>query len=254
MPTEPGSDPGADRALRDLRSAVDAAPADDSELRVAGTAVLVRGGDAGPEVLMIERPDRGSFAGAWVFPGGGVEPADLRAGDAEQSDARRAAARETAEEVGLRIAPEHLHPFSCWTPPPGIPKRIRTWFFVGAVTDSVVTPAVAEVVEAAWVRPADVLDRHAAGRVVLYPPTWVTLYGLTGASDAAELVARARAAGVRTFHTRVRRCETGTVFCWEPDAAHDAGPDATGAATLDVPGPRHRLLTDALPWRYVVSD
>jgi len=40
----------------------------------AATVVLLRDGERGVEVLLAERPrDRGSFAGAWVFPGGAVE-------------------------------------------------------------------------------------------------------------------------------------------------------------------------------------
>ncbi|WP_166791232.1 NUDIX hydrolase [Cryobacterium sp. Hh7] len=46
-------------------------------LGVAATVVLLRDGAEGPEVLLLERPrHRGSFAGAWVFPGGGVDPED----------------------------------------------------------------------------------------------------------------------------------------------------------------------------------
>ena len=44
------------------------------DLPVAGTAVLLRPTPEGFAVLLMRRPDRGSFAGAWVFPGGKVEP------------------------------------------------------------------------------------------------------------------------------------------------------------------------------------
>ena len=80
----------------------------------AATVVLLRDGDAGVEVLLGERPgDRGSFAGAWVFPGGAVDDADA-AGDAIDSEAaaRRAAVRETLEEVGLRVDEAALVGFS----------------------------------------------------------------------------------------------------------------------------------------------
>ena len=53
----------------------------DPGIPVAATVIVLREGATGPEVLMIERPDRGSFAGAWVFPGGKVEPADRLADD-----------------------------------------------------------------------------------------------------------------------------------------------------------------------------
>lgn len=46
--------------------------------RPAATIVLARDGDGGPEVLLLRRPGRSSFAAnAWVFPGGALDPADL---------------------------------------------------------------------------------------------------------------------------------------------------------------------------------
>lgn len=43
----------------------------------ASTVVLVRSGARGPEVLLLRRPSRSSFAaGAWVFPGGRVDESD----------------------------------------------------------------------------------------------------------------------------------------------------------------------------------
>ena len=107
MPEIPSS---ADRAVRALADAVGDSrprlPSDgtDPAIPVAATVVIVRDGSAGPEVLMIERPDRGSFAGAWVFPGGKLDPAD--AGDEDETEeqvARRAGVRETWEETGLHV-------------------------------------------------------------------------------------------------------------------------------------------------------
>jgi 8-oxo-dGTP pyrophosphatase MutT (NUDIX family) len=213
-------------------------------LPLAGTTLLLRDGADGLEVLMIERPDRGSFAGAWVFPGGGVEPGDMIAGAAEVDDARRAAARETAEEVGLAVDPDDLVPFSCWTPPVTLPagarKRVRTWFYLGAAADAELTLSEAEVVTAAWVHPETVLARHARGELRLFPPTWVTLHDLTVHLDVADALAAARAGEPHAFTTVVR----GPVFVWEPDAAYDE------SVELAASGPRHRLLTETLPWRY----
>lgn len=51
--------------------------------RPAATVALVRDGSVGPEVLLLRRPHRSSFAAsAWVFPGGIVDPADAAAGRA----------------------------------------------------------------------------------------------------------------------------------------------------------------------------
>src|SRR6478735_7968095 len=133
MPEIPSS---ADRAVRALADAVgDSRPrlpddGTDPDIPVAATVVILRDGPAGPEVLMIERPDRGSVAGAWVFPGGKLDPAD--AGDEDETEeqvARRAGVRETWEETGLTLDEGGLVTLSCWDPPPGLPLRIRTWFF-----------------------------------------------------------------------------------------------------------------------------
>jgi len=219
----------------------------DDDLPLAGTAVLLRDGAAGLEVLMIERPDRGSFAGAWVFPGGGLEQIDRMPGAEIVDDARRTAARETAEEVGLTVDPDALVPLSRWTPPPvppaGAPKRIRTWFYVGAGADAALTLSADEVVTASWVSPAAVLARHARGEIRLYPPTWVTLHGLTAHADVAAALEAARDAAPRMFATMIR----GRVFVWEPDVACDE------SVELAASGPRHRLHAETLPWWYEVS-
>ena len=63
----------------------------------AATVVLVRDEGDHLETLMLRRNVEVSFGGMWVFPGGRVEPDD---GEGEPG-ARRAAAREAAEEAGL---------------------------------------------------------------------------------------------------------------------------------------------------------
>ncbi|PRB06479.1 MULTISPECIES: NUDIX domain-containing protein [unclassified Microbacterium] len=176
------------------------------DLPVAGTVVLLRDTDAGPETLLMRRPDRGSFAGAWVFPGGAVEASDRAPGGTEQEDARRAAAREAFEEVGVVI--DDLTVLSCWTPPAEAPKRFRTWFFLATSLDDEVRPSAAEVADVAWVRPADALARHGAGEWSLFPPTWMTLHGLLGFARAADAITTAE---VAFYRTRI----DGSAFRWD---------------------------------------
>ena len=224
--------------------------AGDPTIPVAATVVLVRDGAGGPEVLLVERPDRGSFAGAWVFPGGKVDDddADPAHPNDEGAAARRAGVREVAEEVGLTLDPAALVPLSVWDPPPGIKLRIRTWFYIvtlpaDAPLDLVLSPD--EVVQAAWTRPGDVLERHARGEVTLYPPTWVTLHGLRDASSADALVDTVRMQGMSRFDTVARRLADGPAMLWAEDAEYAGASD--GAA-------RHRLEIGALPWRYTRSE
>lgn len=178
------------------------------DLPVAGTVVLLRDADAGPEVLLIRRPARGSFAGAWVFPGGKVEPADRRESSSEVDDARRAGIRETREEVGLPV--DDLIALSEWRPPREAPTRIRTWFFLAMAPDASPVLSPDEVEEVAWVTAAEALARHAAGDWVLFPPTWITLHQLSAFTDTAS--ALSSGAAVQLFETRV--LDDGRAFGW----------------------------------------
>ena len=80
--------------------------------RPAATVVIIRDRpDEAAELLMVERASTMAFAaGALVFPGGAVDPADLtlaarHGGDLplEEAAARIAAIRETIEEAGIAI-------------------------------------------------------------------------------------------------------------------------------------------------------
>ncbi|MFS0733601.1 NUDIX hydrolase [Microbacterium sp. 1P10UB] len=217
----------------------------DPSARVAATVVLLRDADEGPEVLLIQRPGRGTFAGAWVFPGGAVEPADAgQAEDAgEEAVARVAAVRETAEETGLVVDVGELITLSRWDPPPGIAVRFRTWFFVGCAPRGELRLQPDEAVGAAWARPVDVLRRHGHGELTLFPPTFVTLARLSAQPSVEAVLSEARVAGVRDFATQVR--EGGALLVW-PGDAEDGARRADAAATTA----RHRLRVDALPWTY----
>lgn len=198
---------------------------------VGGTVVLLKD-DAGLKTLLIRRPDRGSFAGAWVFPGGVVEDGDVAAGETEHETASRAAARECEEEVGLR--PVDLHALSCWVPPIEAPKRVRTWFFLAQAPGGEVRAAPDEVREAVWLSPSEALSRHAEGGMALFPPTWVTLTWLTERTSTADAVAASSVPELYATHL-----VGDGVFAWGGDAEHPEGGEG-----------RHRLETAALPWRY----
>ncbi|MFJ2550404.1 NUDIX hydrolase [Microbacterium sp. NPDC087591] len=180
----------------------------EESLPVAGTVVLLRPAAAGVEVLVMRRPDRGSFAGAWVFPGGKVEDVDRRPGAPESEDARRAGIRETFEEVGLDV--DELVALSQWQPPREAPTRIRTWFFLAAAPDQQPSLSADEVSEIEWVSPADALERHGFGAWTLFPPTWMTLHRLTVFDDVESALASAGTAEL--FQTRVQ--DAGRVFAW----------------------------------------
>lgn len=65
-----------------------------------------------------------------------------------------------------------LHYYRFWTTPPGAPRRYRTRFFLArAPADQQVQVDGEEFTEHLWARPAEMLDRHQAGEVVLIFPT-----------------------------------------------------------------------------------
>lgn len=208
------------------------------EMRVAGTAVVLRDGPDGLEVLLLRRPVTGSFPGAWVFPGGRVDPRDEGQGDGEEQAARRAAVRETREEAGIGI--RNLVTLSRWVPPVETPVRLRTWFFLARERGEPLRPNPGEIEEAAWMQPRLALERHAAGEITLFPPTWITLHALRehGDIDAAY----ASVSAFARYETRLQKFGDGMRALWAGDEEH---PDAPGA-----PGARHRLTMATLPWVY----
>jgi 8-oxo-dGTP pyrophosphatase MutT (NUDIX family) len=90
---------------------------DHDTLFAAATILIVRDGDCGLEVLMVERHANIGFAGgALVWPGGKIDPADFDAGwadvaagldgidDLDERAARIGAMREAFEECGILFA------------------------------------------------------------------------------------------------------------------------------------------------------
>jgi 8-oxo-dGTP pyrophosphatase MutT (NUDIX family) len=222
----------------------------------AATVVLLRDADGGPEVLLLERlRHRGSFAGAWVFPGGYVDPGD-RGDDGLDAAARRAASRETLEETGLAVDPGSLAHLSVWLPPASAPKRLRTWFFLAPAPDQEIVLNADEHLDHLWLRPADMLERHGRGEVSLVTPTWVTLHGLTEAASVREAIASAAAAAPETFSSRMLSLPGGgQSVLWEGDAEYGAagggpGQDPSPAARGGAGTPRHRLDNTSLPRIY----
>ncbi|MFO7497262.1 MAG: NUDIX hydrolase [Desulfobacterales bacterium] len=213
----------------------------------AATLVLLRDDPEGLRVLLLRRHRRLAFhGGAWVFPGGRIEPADWGAGKPDPlAAARRAAVRETREEAGLSLPPAACVPLSRWTTPRGLRRRFVTWFFAARVAPAVqVRIDGREIVESRWLSPAAALGARQAGQLALPPPTFVTLWELSGWGDAQTVLAHLVRRPLPRF--RPRPCTAGGVpiLIFRGDAACSGGP-------LAGPGPRHRLVMCAEGWRYM---
>lgn len=210
--------------------------------------ILVRERSAsGFEVLLVQRASQLAFhGGAWVFPGGRVESAELSAGD-ELSAARLAARRETFEEAGLRLAPEALVPFSHWTTPLGMPKRFATWFFVAPFeAASEVRVDGGEILAHRWLTPAEALSLQAARTLELPPPTFVTLWVLRGFGRVRDVLDDVSQREPEVYVPRPRATPRGIVSLYRGDAAYDSA-----GGEVELHGRRHRLCMFTDGWSYL---
>jgi 8-oxo-dGTP pyrophosphatase MutT (NUDIX family) len=170
--------------------------------RQAASVIVLRGGDATLEVLLVQRnPEARFMGGAWVFPGGAVD-----AGEGEGDAAHRAAGvRELAEEAAIEgVDPAGLVKFSRWITPPQVTVRFDTHFFLAAAPEDC-DPRVdgAECVDLAWHTPQGALEAHQAGELLLVFPTIKHLEQLAGFASADALLDHARGRDVLPVEPRV---------------------------------------------------
>jgi 8-oxo-dGTP pyrophosphatase MutT (NUDIX family) len=215
----------------------------------AATVVLLRDAPDGLETLMLRRNSRLAFAGgAWVFPGGRIDPEDFPGGVAVDDDdallaaARNAAVREAMEEADLAVDVDSLVWFSHWTPAAGAPIRFATWFFMARAPDGLVTVDDGEIHEHIWIRPMEAIRRRELGEIELIPPTWMTLFNLAELPSVDAALAGAQEEQPAFYLSRIARTEDGVVVFWAGDAAYENG-------DLEAPGPRNRLLMLPEGWR-----
>jgi len=170
--------------------------------RPASTVILMRGEDRTLEVLLVKRNPAARFmGGAWVFPGGAVSPAE---GTGERAH-RLAALRELEEEAGIVLDdPEQLVAFARWITPAQVRTRFDTWFYLAAAPAGArVSIDRAEIVDHGWFAPAEALERHAGGQLLLVFPTIKQLEQLARFGSAAEAIALARGREVSPVQPRV---------------------------------------------------
>jgi len=192
-------------------------PSDPATPRPASTILLLRDGAAGLEVFMVVRNQAIDFAGgALVFPGGRVEEADARLGEAF----RIAAIREAFEESGILLArrgdallAEHSLPregdfhalltehelepaidtlvhFAHWITPEDMPKRFDTHFFAAhAPAQQIGSHDGGEAVESLWIQPGRAVEEADAGQRTLVFATRLNLLKLARFETAAQALA-----------------------------------------------------------------
>jgi 8-oxo-dGTP pyrophosphatase MutT (NUDIX family) len=172
--------------------------------RQAASVILLRGGGATLEVLLVKRTEKARFmAGVWVFPGGGVDASE---GEGDSAH-RRAAVRELVEEAGITLADpagSALVKFSRWITPAEVKIRFDTHFFLAPTPDGQeVVVDGEECVDSGWFTPQAALDAHHAGTILLVFPTIKHLEQLSPFGSADELLSFATGREVRPVQPRV---------------------------------------------------
>ena len=206
----------------------------------AATLVVWRDTDRGPEILVVERSAGMAFAaGAIVFPGGRIDPADRAQAEAlgRLDDAAKVTAvRETIEETGvvagirgpidpvlglqlqsalhdgddfaellkahgLALDLEALTAFARWMPAFKQPRKFDTLFFLAPASagDWRPNPQPGECEAAEWANPAELLRRVARGDASAIFPTKRNLERLAQHGSMDTAVSDARAHSLETI-------------------------------------------------------
>jgi 8-oxo-dGTP pyrophosphatase MutT (NUDIX family) len=191
------------------------------------------------EILMVKRHADIDFAGgAYVFPGGKVDPDDQRLSQnvpsfpVGYSELTHTAFREVFEESGLLVGHgvdvgayrnallageisfaefvknadvtfnvEDLVPFARWVTPRIYPKRFDTRFFLArAPKDQHASPDGQETIDAIWVEPLDFIEK-CRGEIMF--PTLMNLKLLAEARTVEEAMNQARARKIITVEPRI---------------------------------------------------
>jgi 8-oxo-dGTP pyrophosphatase MutT (NUDIX family) len=217
------------------------------EIRPAATVVLLRDAPDGLHTLLLRRNSALGFAaGAWVFPGGRVDDAEIAAASDALDAARQAAVRETLEEAQLVIDASALRYYAHWTTPPGRSKRYATWFFAARAPEQyAVTVDGSEIEDHLWVRPLEALELQRREEIEMMPPTFAALTELAVCADVEEVLARVARRTAPVFEPHiVMQGERMAISLYEGDAGY-AACDAGSA------GPRHRLVMAPGNWQYL---
>jgi 8-oxo-dGTP pyrophosphatase MutT (NUDIX family) len=173
--------------------------------RPSASLLLLRGGGAALEVLLVRRTPKARFMGGfWVFPGGAVEAGDRAAADDEGAH-RAAAVRELAEEAAIEgVDPASLVGFSRWVTPATSGIRFDTRFYLAAAPDGA-QPRVdgEECVDVGWFAPGAALAAYDRGELALVLPTLKHFEAILEFDSAAELMAASQGRDLEPIRPQV---------------------------------------------------
>jgi 8-oxo-dGTP pyrophosphatase MutT (NUDIX family) len=215
----------------------------------SATVIPIRNAGKNIEALLLRRnPELSFHGGAWVFPGGRVDSVDYREDLDENfiSAARYAAVREAREEAGLAISPDSLVVISQWTTPAGLPKRFKTWFFIADAKNKTVCIDEEEILAFQWMKPSEALEKREKGKLILPPPTFVTLKMLSKYKSVESVISNFSDREPIIFIPKLIEIPGGFCSLYQGDVAYKNN-------DIGTPGPRHRLWILEKKWIYEKS-
>lgn len=158
---------------------------------------------------------------------------------------------ELAQKEDVLYALDRLTPYAHWITPPIESKRFDTRFLLARMPrgQSPVHDSI-EMTESLWITPAEALERQAAGRLLLMPPTFKTMLELAAYSSADQLFAAAASRRVQTIQPDPFK--QGDSFGLK--LPHD--PEYTIAAYKQPPRPEEpsRIVMTENGWRAVWAE
>ena len=222
-------------------------------------------GESDIEVLMVRRSETARFmAGAWVFPGGVLDPEDHAAEaigcidglfEPELGPWLAAGLREVVEETGVwltdppfvatagddvfadakargvRFTGDRIAYFANWITPAMVPVRFDARFFIAAIAERLVPePDKREIDAAEYVTPREALRRAGVGEWLVPFPTQRTLEQLAGFESVDAALQEWRHKQVVAVQPRLRVADDGALEVVLPgetgfDELADAKPD-----------------------------
>ena len=225
--------------------------------RPAATVIVLRDGDPF-ECLLLRRNDQVAFmAGAYVFPGGRVDPGDhpapgamllpatfLDLSESEEAAYRQAAVRELMEEANVTIGPADLAPLAHWVTPEIETRRYDTRFFLARM------PAGqepkhdgGEMTALAWMSPKHAIAKFERREMLLPPPTWTTIRQLEKLTSIDEVFAWARQRKVVRVMPGFIKTDTVTMLTLPGDPLFPSIPD------WEVPEETRFVLEEGARWQ-----
>lgn len=232
--------------------------------RPAATVLLLRDeADGTFSVFMVQRSLTSRFMpGAYVFPGGGVDPEDadsadswggvdfteafdLFGGELSARDAVAhlvAAGREVEEEVGVRLPSlRALQTHSHWITPEIESRRFDTWFLVVRLPEGA-EPVHddGETIASCWVEPKAALAGYGEGDIVMAPPTYYTIWDLARFGSVDDVLADAEQRAVPAVTPRFEQVGDRMALLLPGDALY--------ASESPVPGPTRIVMKEGGRW------